>query len=73
MKNMIRQYRVTYDSDDQPFIVHQEVSALQDMEFRIHKSGLHVFYPENIENMVLMNTVKENMKAFTKCDVEGAE
>ena len=36
-------------------------------------SGLHVFYPEDIKNLVLMNTVEENMKAFTKRDVEGAK
>ena len=44
LKNMIRQYRVTYDSDDQTFIVHLEASALPVMEFRVHKSGIHVFY-----------------------------
>ena len=70
---MIRQYRVTYDSDDQTFIVHRESSALPDMEFRIHKSGLQVFCPEEINNMVPMNTFKENMNAFTERDVEGAK
>ena len=43
------------------------------MEFRMHKSVIHVFYPEDIKNMVLMNTVEEKMKAFTKRDVEGAK
>ena len=52
-------------------IVHREASALPYMEFRMHKSGLHVFYPEDIKNLVLMNTVEENMKAFTNRDVEG--
>ena len=36
----------------------------------MHKSGINVFYPEDMKNLVLMNTVEENMKAFTKCDVE---
>ena len=66
---MISRSFVTYDSNSQTFIVHREASALPDMEFRMHKSGLHVFYPEDINNMVLMNTVEENMKAFTKRDV----
>ena len=57
MRNMIRQYRVTYDSNDQTLIVHQEAFALPDMEFRIHKSGLHVLYPEDVNNLVKMNTV----------------
>ena len=69
---MIRQYRITYDRDNQAFIVHREASALPDMDFRMHKSVLHVFYTEDKSNMVLMNTVEENMKAFTKRDVEGA-
>ena len=69
LKNMIRQYCVTYDSDDETFIVHQEASALPDMEFRMHKLGLHVFYTEDIKNMVLMNTSEENIKEFTKRDV----
>ena len=70
---MIRQYRVTYDSNDETFIVHLEAYALPDIEFRMHKSGFSVFYPEHIKNMVLMNTVEEKMKAFTKHDVKGAK
>ena len=58
LKNMIRQYRVTYDSDDETSIVHREASALPDMEFKMQKSVLHVFYPEDIQNMVPMNTLK---------------
>ena len=73
MNNMIRQYRVTYDSDDETFIVHQEASALPDMEFRMHKSGLHMLYTEDINNLVLMNTVKDNIKAFTKRTAKGAK
>ena len=70
---MIRQYRVTYDSDDDTFIVHREAYSLPDMEFRMHKSIPRVFYSEDMNNLVPMNTVEENMKAFTKCDVEGAK
>ena len=69
LKNMIIQYRVTYDRENETFLVHQEASSIPDMEYKMHKSGLHVFYPEDINNMVLMNTVEENMKAFTKRDV----
>ena len=66
---MIRQYRVTYDSDNQTLIVHREESALPDIEVWMHKSGLHMFYPEDVNNLVLMNTVEVNMKTFTKRDV----
>ena len=55
--NMTRQYRVTYDSNDQKIIVHWEAYSLLDTDFRIHKSGLHVFYPEETKNLVLMNKV----------------
>ena len=58
LKNMIRHYRVTSDSDDETLIVHQEASALPDIELWIHKSGIHVFYPEDINDLVLMNTVE---------------
>ena len=73
MNNTIRQYRFTYDSDNQTSIVQQEASSLPDMEFRVHNSDLPVLYPEVIKNLVPMNTVEENMKAFTKRDVEGAK
>ena len=32
-----------------------------------------MLYPEDKNNLVLTNTAKENMKAFTKRDVEGAK
>ena len=70
---MISQYCVTYESDYETFIVHQEASALPDMKLRMHKSGLHLFYSEDINNLVIMNTAEENMKSFTKRDVEGSK
>ena len=73
LNNVKDKYHVTYDSDNETFITHREVSALIDMEFSMHKSGIHVFYLEDINNMVLMNTFEENMKAFTKRDVEGSK
>ena len=39
----------------------------------MHNLGLRVFYPEDKNIMVLMNTVKENMMVFTKRDVEVAK
>ena len=64
MNNMIGQYRVTYDINDETFIVHREAYSLTNMEFRMHKLDLHVLYLEDINNLVLMNTFEENMKAF---------
>ena len=39
----------------------------------MHKSDINVFYPKNINYLVLMNTVKDNMKVFTKRDVKGVK
>ena len=43
------------------------------MEFRMHKSDVNVFYPKNINYLVLMNKVEDNMKVFTKRDVKGVK
>jgi hypothetical protein len=37
LSNVIRQYRVTYDSDDKIFIVHRQASGVPNMEFRMHE------------------------------------
>ena len=41
LKNIIRQYRVTYDSDESTFVVHREAENKNNMEFRMHANGLH--------------------------------
>ena len=41
--NLIEQYLVTYDSRDRKFVVHR--SALPNMEFKMHESGLHYYDP----------------------------
>jgi hypothetical protein len=43
--NVIKQYPVTYDSDDQMFVVHQESKSKPNMEFWMHKSRLHYYNP----------------------------
>ena len=40
-RGTIEQYIVTYDSNDQIFIVHREISGPPNMEFQMHDSGLH--------------------------------
>jgi hypothetical protein len=39
LSNVIKQYRVTYDSNDQ--------KGKPDIEFWVHKSGLHYFDPRD--------------------------
>jgi hypothetical protein len=43
LRNLIDQYRVTYDSDDLMFAVHRESESKPNMEFKMHKSGLHYY------------------------------
>ncbi len=45
LKNLIKQYWVTYDSRYETFVVHREAHGKPNMEFRMHESGLHYFDP----------------------------
>jgi len=74
LKNLIRMYRVTYDSERQTaFIVHREKFGLPNMVFDMHPWGLHVYYPEKIDGQYgFVQTVADNMKLFTKRQIEGA-
>ena len=56
---IIQKYRVTYDSEEKMFIVHREAEEKPNMEFRMHNSGIHYYYPR-IEHFVLINTVSGN-------------
>ncbi len=66
--NLIRLYRVTYDSEKRTsFIVYREEFGLPDMVFDMHPCGLHVYYPDKIDGQYgFVQTVAENMKLFTK-------
>jgi hypothetical protein len=74
LKNLIRLYRVTYDSEQRTaFIVHQEEFGLPNMVFDMHSCGLHVYYPKQIDGQYgFVQTVADNMKLFTKGQIEGA-
>ncbi len=46
LKNVIKQYRVTYDSDELvSFVVHRERLGYPNLIFEMHKSGLHYYDP----------------------------
>jgi hypothetical protein len=45
LKNVRKQYRVTYDSDEGCFVVHREEFGLPNMIFQEHPSGLHYYDP----------------------------
>jgi hypothetical protein len=43
------------------------------MVFEMHPCGLHVYYPEKIDGQYgFVQTVADNMKLFTKRQIEGA-
>ena len=64
LKNIIKQYRVTYDSNEKQFVEHRQDSGLPKMVFRMHSSGLHVYDPKERgeANMVFINTLRENIR-----------
>jgi hypothetical protein len=74
LSNLIQQYRVTYDSVNLMFVVHRGPEK-PNMEFRMHKSGLHYYDPRSQKNeqLAFVSTVAENMLGFTKRQIKGAE
>jgi hypothetical protein len=74
LKNIICLYWVTYDSEQwTAFIVHQEEFGLPNMVFDMHPCGLHIYYPEKTDGKdSFVQTVANNMKLFTKQQIEGA-
>jgi hypothetical protein len=73
LSNLIRQHRVTYDSNDLMFVVHREPEE-PNMDFRMHESGSHCYDPrkEKNEEMIFVNAVAENMANFTKREIKEA-
>jgi hypothetical protein len=73
LRNLIDQYRVTYDNDNLMFVVHRESESKPNNEFKMHKSGLHYYDPSKEHHMTFVNTVSENNTGFTKRQIKCAE
>jgi hypothetical protein len=73
LSNLIQQYRVTYDSDDNMCVVHRESQGKPDMEFRMHKCGLRYYDQRNENNLAFVNTISENKEGFTERQIKSAE
>jgi hypothetical protein len=54
------------------FMVHHDSEGKPDMEFWMHKSGLHYFDPRDSE-FTFVNTVSENKAGFTKRQIKATE
>jgi hypothetical protein len=72
LKNLIQQYHVMYDSNDEMFVVHRELAGKSNMQFRMHESGLHYFDPRD-ESFTFISTILENKEGFTKRQIKCAE
>ena len=73
LKNLIKCYRVTYDSKiGTTFVVHRSAYGLPDLLFEMHPCGLHVCYPKKLGQFGFVQTVEDNMKLFSKHQVAGA-
>ncbi len=67
LKNLIKCYRLTYDSKlDTTFVVHCSALGLPDLLFEMHPCGLHVCYPKKMGQFGFFQTVEDNMKLFSK-------
>jgi hypothetical protein len=73
LKNLIKCYRVTYDSKvDRTFVVHCSAFGLPDLLFEMHPCGLHACYPKKMGQIGFVQTVHDNMKLFSKRQITGA-
>ena len=60
LKNLIKIYRVTYDSEvDTTFVVHCTQFGLPDLFFEMHPCGLHVCYPKKMGEFGFIQTVQD--------------
>jgi hypothetical protein len=73
LRNLIDQYRITYDSDDLMFVVHRESESKPNIEFKMHKSGLHYYDLRKEQNLTFVNTVSENKTGFANRKIKCAE
>ncbi len=73
LKNIIKIYRVTYDSKvDTTFVVHHSAFGLPALHFEMHPCRLHKCYPNKMGEFGFVQTVKDNMKLFSKQQIAGA-
>jgi hypothetical protein len=72
LNNVIKQYQVTYDSNDQMFMVNHDLEGKPDMEFWMHESRL--FYSDPRDNeFTFINTVSKNETGFMKRQIKDVE
>jgi hypothetical protein len=68
LKNMKKQYRVTYNSLEKTFLVDCEAAGLPNLLFKKHGNGLHFFDPRQAD-FSFVKTVESNMRLYSKWQV----
>jgi hypothetical protein len=72
LKNMKKQYRVTYNSVEETFLVHRDAAGLPNLLFKEHGNGLHFFDPRQAD-FAFVKTVESNMRLYSKRQVARAD
>jgi hypothetical protein len=68
LKNMKKQYKVTYDSSEETFLVYREAAGLSNLLFKEHGNGFHFFDPRQAD-FAFVNTVESHMQLHSKRQV----
>jgi hypothetical protein len=69
---MKKQYRATYDSLEETFLVHREAMGLPNLLFKEHGNGLHFFDPRQAD-FAFVKMVKSNIPLYSKWQVAHAD
>ncbi len=72
LKNMKKQYRVSYVSSEETFLVHCKAAGLPNLLFKEHGNGLHFFDPRQAD-FAFVETVESNMRLYSKRQVACAD
>jgi hypothetical protein len=72
LKEVVKTYRVIYDSSESAFFVLREDVGLPNMIFKMHSSGLHYYDPSR-EEFSFVVTVEDTMVPFNKRQILGAD
>jgi hypothetical protein len=68
LKNIKKQYRVTYDSLEEIFLVHCEATGLLNLLFKEHRNGLH-FFDLRQADFAFVITGEPNIRLYSKRQV----
>jgi hypothetical protein len=71
LKNMKKQYKVTYKTSEETFLVYCKAAGLPDLLLKKHMNGLHFFGPWQAD-FAFVETVESNMQLLSKRQVARA-